>query len=352
MDGLRRQARAQESAPERSAALDGLRGLAALMVVASHGSAGGQHLLPGLSLEGIGKHGVFLFFVLSAFLLTRQALRWPTGRRWWPQLGAYALRRVARIFPLYLLVLVAAWLLGGPGLGVPIDADALLRHLTLQQGLGIYWSIPVEFLYYLWIPPLAAWLAAPLPIALRGAGALMLLAGCMVWFPAAASPANSDQLRWYLPVLLCGSFAAWLASAPPPGQSPRLPLADLLLLAVLLISTPALLSLPADAWHREFLGWGIAWGAAVLAAHQGRFLWLQAVLESRWLGRLGQWCFGLYLLHLPVQALARRLPLPGELQAWLALAGAVLLAALAHRLVERPAMRFAAVAADRLSQSA
>ncbi len=336
----------QDFSPDRSAALDGLRGLAALMVVASHGSAGGQHLLPGVSLEGIGKHGVFLFFVLSAFLLTRQALRWPADRRWWSQLGAYALRRVARIFPLYLVVLLAAFALGGPGLGVPMNAGTLVRHLTLQQGLGIYWSIPVEFLYYLWIPPLAAWLAAPLPRAVRGAGALVLLTVCMAWFPAMVSPANSDQLRWYLPVLLCGSFAAWLASTPalrhPPDHPPRLPLADLLLLALLLLSTPALLSLPADAWHREFLGWGIAWGAAVLAAHQGRFRWLQGLLESRWLGRLGQWCFGLYLLHLPVQALARRLPLPGEVQAWLALAGAVLLAALAHRLVERPAMRLAA----------
>lgn len=110
MDGLWRQARAQESAPERSAALDGLRGLAALMVVASHGSAGGQHLLPGLSLEGIGKHGVFLFFVLSAFLLTRQALQWPLGLRSWPQLSAYA------------LVLLAVFALGGPAMGVPIDA--------------------------------------------------------------------------------------------------------------------------------------------------------------------------------------------------------------------------------------
>lgn len=335
-------ARAQDFAPDRSGALDGLRGLAALMVVASHGSAGGQHLVPGLSLEGIGKHGVFLFFVLSAFLLTQQALRWPMGRRWWPQLAAYGLRRVARIFPLYLLVLLAALLLGGPGLGVPIDAAAFWRHLTLQQGLGIYWSIPVEFLYYLWIPPLAAWLAAPLPMALRGAGALLLLAACMAWFPAALSPSNSDQLRWYVPVLLCGSFAAWLASTPAPRTAPRLPVADALLLALLLLSTPALLGLPADHWHREFLGWGIAWGTLVLAAHQGRFLWLQGLLESRWLGRLGQWCFGLYLLHLPVQALARRLPLPGEVQAWLALAGAVALAALAHRFIERPALVWAA----------
>ncbi len=34
----------------------------------------GMNLLPGLDFSGIGKAGVYLFFVLSAFLLTWQAL--------------------------------------------------------------------------------------------------------------------------------------------------------------------------------------------------------------------------------------------------------------------------------------
>jgi len=327
----------------RDAALDGLRGLAALMVVASHGSAGGQHLLPGISLEGIGKHGVFLFFVLSAFLLTRQALRWPWGAAWWGALRGYAVRRVARIFPLYLLVLLAALLLGGPGLGVPIDAAAFWRHLGLLEGRGIYWSIPVEFVYYLWIPPLAAWAMAPLPLALRIGGLLALLPAVMLLFPATIAPANSDQLRWYLPVLLCGSLAACLGMHLRPA-GPRA-WADASLLALLVLSTPALFALPADAWHRSFLSWGLLWGAAVLAAQQGRLRWMQALLASAPMAALGRWCFGLYLLHLPAQAAARRLPLPGELQAWIALALAIALAALAYRCVERPAMRWAARAA-------
>ncbi|MEG3765206.1 acyltransferase family protein [Alteromonas sp. 14N.309.X.WAT.G.H12] len=50
--------------------LDGLRGLAALIVVASHASNAGMYFLPFLRFEGMGKSGVYLFFLLSSFLLT------------------------------------------------------------------------------------------------------------------------------------------------------------------------------------------------------------------------------------------------------------------------------------------
>jgi Predicted acyltransferases len=47
-------------------ALDGLRGVAVLIVVLSHLSNARLFLIPGLDLSGTGKSGVFLFFVLSA----------------------------------------------------------------------------------------------------------------------------------------------------------------------------------------------------------------------------------------------------------------------------------------------
>ena len=56
-------------------ALDGLRGLAVLVVIGSHLSNVGMLPRPGLS--GTGKSGVYLFFVLSAYLLTRILLQRP-----------------------------------------------------------------------------------------------------------------------------------------------------------------------------------------------------------------------------------------------------------------------------------
>jgi hypothetical protein len=51
--------------------LDGLRGFAVLFVVLGH--LGSQQRSPGFGIDfsGAGKYGVYLFFVLSAFLLTR-----------------------------------------------------------------------------------------------------------------------------------------------------------------------------------------------------------------------------------------------------------------------------------------
>ena len=51
-------------------ALDGLRGLAVLMVFLSHTSLSGHRALPFVNFAGTGKMGVFLFFILSSFLLT------------------------------------------------------------------------------------------------------------------------------------------------------------------------------------------------------------------------------------------------------------------------------------------
>lgn len=337
--------RAQQRPPD---ALDGLRGLAALMVVASHASGLGLHLLPGLSLAGIGKYGVYLFFVLSAYLLTAQWLRLLAPQA--PPMVAstfwrYAQRRVLRVFPLYLPILLIGWSLAPRGLGVPLDGQAVLRHVLLLEGRDLYWSIPVEFLYYLWIPPLA-WLLAkrpPLGIAL----ALSAAAGAWLLYAPATMPLNSDRLGYYLPIFLAGSFTAWSlaiqparAGAHPSGRRVSGP--DALLLVALLLSVPQVLrglgwSIRDDVLHATTLLWAALWSLVVIALQRGRLPAWQAVLTLRPMAWAGRACFALYLLHMPALYVARKLPLAPLAQAWLGLALACGLAALAHRWVERPA---------------
>lgn len=341
------------------AALDGLRGLAALIVVASHASQQGLFLVPGLDLAGIGKSGVYLFFVISAYLLTQQWLEvLAPGRPLQGPLGTkllrYLVRRVARIFPLYSLVLVLAWWLHPRSLGVPIDGTELWRHLALLEGKDLYWSVPVEFKYYLLIPGVAWLLARSGPLGLKAAVLAFLIAVLGWVYPPGVAPSNSIQLGYYLPVFLCGSLAAaWVARRllQPLPEGPVEPtraarhLWDLCALAMLIASIPAVARLAwpaveADFLHRTYLAWGVFWSAVLAAMVAGRLPAWQRVCNSAALRACGRWCFGLYLLHLPALIVARKLPLGETLQAWAGLGLSVLVAAAAHRLVERPAMQW------------
>jgi|CXWL01.1.fsa_nt_gi peptidoglycan/LPS O-acetylase OafA/YrhL len=337
--------------PADSAAIDGLRGLAALFVVASHASLLGLHWLPGLSLAGIGKYGVYLFFVISAFLLTLQWLQAPPGRGDTGRaLARYLVRRVLRIFPLYVAVLLLGWALAPRGLGVPLDGAAVWQHLTLREGRDIYWSVPVEFKYYLAIPLLAWGLAAPLAPAWK-ALALAAMGGlALQLFPPAQAALNSIALSDYLVLFLCGSAAAWVfhggtvAAAPPGARAWHV--ADLAVLLLLALTVPAVLRVlglnaGAEVLHREFAAWGLFWSLLLLAMLRGYLPGWAAMLRLTGMRACGRWCFGIYLLHMPALYLARRLPVPEIGQGWLGLALAVAVAALAFALIERPAMRWA-----------
>ena len=303
-------------------ALDGLRGLAVLVVLASHLSNRGQHLLPGLDLGGTGKAGVYLFFVLSAFLLTRLLMlrpagQWRSARTWLD----YALRRVLRIWPLYLVVLGLSWVLTGAGVGLwhyQMDTASLLRHLTLREGQSVLWSIPVEFHYYLWLPLVALVLALfhrrrPGP-GWELAFAVALFAAAAWRWPADEASPNDVRLGPYLVVFFAGAMAARVDLAlRAPGVAPR-PAAWA---AVALATTLALvLSIP-SVWafasgtgkdpalnHDWFLFFGLAWALLLLAVVHGP-AWLRAPFGWPPMRLVGVVSFSLYLWHMPVLDLLR-----------------------------------------------
>ncbi len=328
-------------------ALDGLRGFAALLVVTSHASLLGLHLLGGLSLAGVGKPGVFLFFVLSAWLLTRQWLRdfqrgWSV--RWAGIVAAYGIKRVLRIYPMYAIVLFAGWALGGKGLGVPLDMRALLAHLAMLQGKGIYWSVPVEFTYYLLLP-LVAWVLTVMRRPLwQTTGMMAAVGACLVLFPPSQASLESADLRDYLVVFLCGAWAAAMSMGlrtMPSASALTVGIADIALIVALVATVPSVLQLRwpdlgEAALHRAFLAWGVSWAAVLLALQRGLLPAWRRALSSGAMRACGRWSFSLYLLHMPVLYAFRHLPGPAPVRGWIALVCALAVAALAHRLIERP----------------
>ena len=230
--------------PGRVKGLDGYRGIAVLLVLASHLLGGVEpNVRPFASwtrgwLPGGGLVGVQMFFVLSGYLITGILLRQLSAggielRRFWT-------RRIRRLYPA-LLVLVAAYVAYafvvrgaaghqlGPHLTVsgapPLD-DALrqaLNALTYTTNLHAFapwgwldhtWSLAVEEQFYLLWPlaMLGAWKVA------RRAGIVWIATFGIIATIAARqlgvlNPSDTyELLRW--DALLLGSMLAVLVPRP------------------------------------------------------------------------------------------------------------------------------------------
>lgn len=156
--------------------LTGLRGCAALWVFLFHlwfqaGKPTFAWTLAGVYLDltppiAIGFAGVPIFFVLSGFLLSLPFAEWQAGYRDRPVAGRYLIRRVLRVFPAYYaqlaVLIVIAWLVDNTA-GLP-DIGGLLRHLGMlfvpppvgTAALnGVWWTLPIEFSFYIVLPILA-----------------------------------------------------------------------------------------------------------------------------------------------------------------------------------------------------
>jgi peptidoglycan/LPS O-acetylase OafA/YrhL len=152
--------------PDRIPELDGLRGVAALMVVFHHIAERMPRLPPGpvlhvwLVISHTGWHGVDIFFALSGFLITRILLE--TRRQPHYYRNFYA-RRVLRLAPPYFITLILV------GLLIPGSGRFLLLSLVylanFAQMLGVpmtygpLWSLAVEEHFYLIWPSLVRFLS-------------------------------------------------------------------------------------------------------------------------------------------------------------------------------------------------
>ncbi len=167
-------------AAEDISALDGLRGLAILLVLVCHSdaySAAYGSPWPSLfhMLAGYAYTGVILFFILSGFLLFLPYARGLVASRRWPNVRTFYVRRVLRILPIYyaalLLTILATAHTGGWNAVTQIGKNQLALSATLLFGLnskafffatgmdGPLWSLTIEWQFYLVLPWIALLLA-------------------------------------------------------------------------------------------------------------------------------------------------------------------------------------------------
>jgi peptidoglycan/LPS O-acetylase OafA/YrhL len=344
--------------------LDGLRGLAVLLVFLSHTSNKKEFLLPYLDFSGVGKSGVFLFFVLSSFLLTLPFIQKGTDAARQEFLLNYFVRRFFRIYPLYILYLLMALattltlskVLGqSEAVGIPfsLSFDDFVRQLMLMKGLGVTWSILVEFRYYFVLPILALTFSVILKNKLLPSAilTLILIVVCQFIWPQAESRNNDPRLGPYLPIFFMGSLLAvfhynWQHTSLSNNKKAVMFVQIMGFICILIIlgMIPSITShiigreISSDYYHTSFIQFGVLWSMVVLACIVGDGL-IKKCFENSILRYLGFISFSIYLLHVVVYALLYKLIHNIPLFGWITLGITIAVSHVSWLLIEKPSSK-------------
>lgn len=306
----------------RISSLDGLRGLAILLVFLSHTSNQEVYLIPFADFSGVGKSGVYLFFILSSFLLTLPFIIKGNKAVNLKYLINYMFRRFWRIYPLYFLYLAIA-IITSSKLWATINLTKisnipfflsfvdLSKQLLLAEGRGVTWSILVEFRYYFILPVLALTYSVVLKNKLLPSTILtaILIVVCKILFPASESITNDPRLEPYLPIFLIGSLLAlvfyhWNTSSLKENYRVLwiIDLSGLTALVILFCLTPAISSIllgreiALDYYHKHFMLYACLWSIVMFSCLTGSGK-LKSLFEIYFLRYLGFISFSFYLIH-------------------------------------------------------
>lgn len=381
------------SVPAVVPAVDGLRGLAALLVAIFHcwvftdARLGDGDLRALIAAFG---RGVDFFFVISGFVLFLPVVLRDGG---FGDVRAYLVRRVARIVPAYyasllIQVFTVRWLTGFPlpfttlGGWIVIVAHLLFLQHELPASLaraagfwgnvmgfgvnGVVWSLSVEALFYLTLPVVAAsFFRRPVRAVAIAVTASLVWRAIALNTPAlvattsnvTAAPRLLDQFPAYLGHFAFGMSAAMLYVRVVRDRLWRMPAPATAAVAITLVAV-LLWSLVE---HGHGIGRSLTYlrqlqeiapavvFAALMALAAIAPVWPLTLLSRpamRWLGDVS---YGVFLWHQPMILVVRRhlrvVHEKGDTSFFLMLAlvipASLLLGWLSRRYVEEPAIAWA-----------
>jgi len=304
-------------------ALDGVRGLAILMVLAhnfdlvSDGAGGLARLVD--HAADLGWIGVQLFFVLSGFLITGALCDTRGAPNY---LGAFFGRRVLRIFPLYYATLLVAFLLlplVSPGLAPDgrhqIWLWTYLANWVEPGGRGVasfphFWSLAVEEQFYL-VWPFVVRAVAPARLLRLSLG--LCVAALAIRIGLRATGADPAAVYMWticrMDALAAGAaVAVWLRLPGGPAALERrwraLSTAAALLGVAAFVVTRGL---PRTSLGTQTFGYSalvVLFAYLLLAAVRGEAQGRRArLLGAPVLRSIGKYSYAMYVLHTPIHRL-------------------------------------------------
>ena len=386
---------ASDRPSSRIPALDGIRGLAILGVVAMHllliagspwgASTGARGTITWALLGNV----IDIFFVVSGFLIFIPMVR----RGGLGGLGDYAVARLARIVPGYwfclaVLFVLTTWFPTSPFIVSPSLGDVAIHMSALQMparmldpslsmGFGIdgaLWMISIIVGFYLVLPLLArpylrhpvAGLVIAAAITLLWKEAILHLGGLFEALSNGSSPASDipliavDQLPGWAFSFALGMTAAWAYESFPSERMRAVGLSRWFVAAAvaayvlsswrygdLAAASPDASAGSSSRLHPLVSLVSSCSRAALIAIVVLGPLWLRRPFESRGPRKLSELSFGLYLIHLPVAIYVGYLLDPSRdgsalaVLVWFATVVPISLAysQLSLSLVERPVLR-------------
>jgi peptidoglycan/LPS O-acetylase OafA/YrhL len=332
--------------------IDGLRALAVLPVLLYHAF---PTAMPG------GFIGVDIFFVISGYLITGIIHQQILSKTF--SIADFYIRRIRRIFPALIVVLVVTLVIGCYGLppremkslGANIGGSTIfIQNFVLLGQVGYFdlaaekkpllhlWSLGIEEQYYIVWPLLLSLIGASRARSL----AVTALLAMASFIACVIVRGSAPDYAFYLPVtraweLLIGSGLALWANGRSFDPQPRIPVLhdyrEVVSIGALLAIVVAFLRYNPRIPHPGFFTLAPVLAAAVLIGMNGTIVH-RYILSARPAVFIGLVSYPLYLWHYPLMAYARIHFVDGVSAStmWIIILASIVLAWLTYQLIERP----------------
>ena len=342
--------------------LDGLRGIAVLIVFLSHTSGRQIMLHPVFNFAGIGHVGVYLFFCLSAFLLSKKLFEENIDTN---SVKRFIIKRFFRIVPLYFLVIILLYVIQNVTgyynkdyLHISDGNVGFIQHLLFYRGDGVFWSVVVEEQFYIIVP-----LCIFLFIRFRYWAIIIFSFYAIINFLLYTSkslqfPLNVDWIKYittnyrqsgnYHDVFFCTViFVYFFISKKMLFEKIRKKIAFLanFFFISFLILTFCLVSKKFLFFDRPFYGfrflsllYSLVFSLFIVSVYFDNPI--NRFLKSKCLTYIGKFGFSIYLLHMAVFEFVNYIDIASPLKFMLSFSLVFLVGYLGYRLIELPSIQF------------